>query len=53
MNVYPGGKEPALRDGLWEGNIQNDLTRPKGMKMVLQERGGDVKGMNVEKMRKN
>ena len=24
---------------------------PKGMKMVLQERGVDVKGMNAEKMR--
>ena len=25
----------------------------KGMKLVLQERGVDVKGMNAEKMRQN
>ena len=54
MNVYPGGKQPALRDGLWKGNVQImtllDGT-PKGMKMVLQERGVDVKGMNAAKMR--
>ena len=25
--------------------------RPKGMKMVLQERGVDTKGMNAQKMR--
>ena len=50
MNVYPGGKQPALRDVLWEGSVQKmtlpDGT-PKGMKMVLQERGVDVKGMNA------
>ena len=54
MNVYPGGKQPALRDGLWEGNVQKMFLpdgTPKGMKMVLQERGVDVKGMNAEKMR--
>ena len=54
MNVYPGGKQPALRDGLWEGHVQkmtlSDGT-PKGMKMVFQERGVDVKGMNAAKMR--
>ena len=54
MNVYPGGKQPALRDVLWEGSVQKmtlpDGT-PKGMKMVLQERGVDVKGMNAAKMR--
>ena len=54
MNVYPGGKQPALRDGLWEGKVQKMVLpdgTPKGMKMVLQERGVDVKGMNAEKMR--
>ena len=42
MNVYPGGKQPALRDGLWEGNVQKMVLpdgTPKGMRMVLQERG--------------
>ena len=54
MNVYPGWKQPALRDGLWEGNVQKMTLpngTPKGMKMVLQERGVDVKGMNAAKMR--
>ena len=54
MNVYPGGKQPALRDGLWEGNVQKmtlpDGT-PKGMKMVLQECGVNVTGMNAAKIR--
>ena len=56
MNVYPGGKQPALRDDLWEGNVQKMVLpdgTPKGMKMVLQECGVDVKGMNAEKMREN
>ena len=51
MNVYPGGKQSALRDDLWEGNVQKMVLpggTPKGMKMVLQERGVDVKGMNAE-----
>ena len=46
--------QPALRDGLWEGSVQKmtlpDGT-PKGMKMVLQERGVDIKGMNAAKIR--
>ena len=51
MNVYPGGKQP---DGLWEGNVQKVTLpngTPKGMKMVMQEHGVDVKGMNAAKMR--
>lgn len=51
MNVYPGGKQPALRDGLWEGNVQKMVLPDGTPKMVLQERGVDVKGMNAEKMR--
>ena len=54
MNEYPGGKQPAVRDGLWEGNVQKVVlpdSTPKGMKMVLQESGVDVNGMNAAKMR--
>ena len=54
MNVYPGGKQPVMRDTIWNGEtqqmVQHDGT-PKGMKLVLQERGVDVKGMNADKMR--
>ena len=41
MNVKPGGKQPIMRDGAWNGQVQKmtlpDGT-PKGMKLVLQER---------------
>ena len=51
MNVYPG---PIMRDTTWNGNTQSMVLpdgTPKGMKLVLQERGIDVRGMNAEKMR--
>ena len=52
MNVYPGWKQPVMRDGLWNGSAQHLPDGiPKGMKKVLQELGVDVKGMNAEKMR--
>ena len=43
-----------LRDTVWNGEIQHLVLedgRPKGMKMVLQERGIDTSGMNADKMR--
>lgn len=54
MNVGVGGKQPILRDTVWNGEIQHLVLedgRPKGMKMVLQERGIDTSGMNADKMR--
>ena len=54
MNVGVGGKQPILRDTVWNGEIQHLVLedgRPKGMKMVLQERGIDTRGMNADKMR--
>lgn len=54
MNVYPGGKQAIMRDTVWDGKVQKMVLpdgTAKGMKLVLQERGVDVKGMNAEKMR--
>ena len=45
-----------MRDTVWNSETQ-PLVLPdgttKGMKLVLQECGVDVKGMNAEKMRQN
>ena len=44
----------VMRDTVFEGTIQKMVRpdgRPKGMKLVLQERGVDTKGMNADKMR--
>ncbi len=42
MNVKPGGKQPAMRQTVYNRNVQ-EITLPngtaKGMKMVLEERG--------------
>ena len=42
MNVKPGGKQPRMHTTVWAGNEQTmclpDGT-PKGMKLVLEERG--------------
>ena len=55
MNVRPGGKQPKMRETVFNGEVQQMVLpdgRPKGMKMVLQERGVDTKGMmNAQKMR--
>ena len=54
MNVRPGGKQPIMRETVFNGEVQQMVLldgRPKGMKMVLQERGVDTNGMNAEKMR--
>ncbi len=45
MSVNPGGKQPKLRDTMWDGKVQKmtfpDGT-PKGMRRVLEERGVDT-----------
>ena len=54
MHVYPGGKQAVMRDTKWNGEVQSMVLSdgtPKGMKLVLQERGTDVKGMTADKMR--
>ena len=54
MNVRPGGKQPIMRETVFDGKVQQMVLpdgRPKGLKMVLQERRVDTKGINAEKMR--
>ena len=54
MNVRPGGKQPLLRDTSFGGKIQKMILedgRAKGMKIVLEERGVETRGMNGDKMR--
>lgn len=54
MNVRPGGKQSVMRNTVYNG-IQQTMVlpdgRPKGLKIVLQERGIDIRGMNADKLR--
>ena len=54
MNVNPGGKQPAMRSTVWDGAPQ-EMTlpdgTPKGLRIVLEERGVNTCGMNAKKMR--
>ena len=53
MNVKPGGKQPVMRPTVYNGEVQ-EMTlpdgTPKGMKMVLEERGVCTKGMVAKDM---
>ena len=54
MNVRPGGKQPLMKDTVFNEEVQKMVTDtglPKGMKLILQERGVETKGMNAAKMR--
>ena len=54
MNVGPGGAQPRMRDTIWDGKVQQMVMsdgRPKGMRIVLQERGVDTMGMKAGDMR--
>ena len=45
MNVGSGGRQPVMRDTIWNGTVQSMVLpdgRPKGMKIVLEERGIDT-----------
>ena len=47
MNAGVGGKQPIMRDTIWNGSVQRmvlDDGRAKGLRMVLQERGVAVDG---------
>lgn len=55
MNVKPGGKQPVMHDTVYYGKPQKMVLpdgTPKGMKLVLQERGIDVSKMKADDMRK-
>ena len=54
MNVNPGGKQRVMRDGWWGGKFQPmnySLGIPKGLSVVLEERGINTQRMNAEQMR--
>ena len=54
MNVRDGGKQPFLRDTVWDGHVQRMVTAEglqKGLRTVLEERGVDTKGMNAGKLK--
>ena len=49
MNVNPGGKQQVMRDGWWGGKPQKmnySPGIPKGMRVILEERGVNTRGMN-------
>ena len=53
MNVNPGGKQRVMRNGWWNGKPQPmnyAIGVPKGLRMVLEERGVNTRGMNGDKM---
>ena len=53
MNVKPGGKQRVMRDGMWNGKAQRMVDHrgvPKGLRLVLKERGVNTQGMSAEKM---
>lgn len=54
MNVGPGGKQLQMRATVWNGQVQSMCLPtgvPKGMKMVLEERGVDTSKLVAESMR--
>ena len=53
MNVSDGGKQPFLRDTMWDGKPQKMVTSnglQKGLKWVLEECSINVTKMNKEDM---
>ena len=54
MNVFPGGAQSRMHDTMWGRRVQKMVMedgRPKGMKMVLEERGINTRRMNADDMR--
>ena len=54
MNVKPGGAQPKMHDTVWEGQVQKmclDSGVPKGMKMILEERGINAQTLKADNMR--
>ena len=54
MNVKDGGKQPYMKDTVWNGSVQRMVTESglqKGLKTVLEERGVSTRGLNAEKLR--
>lgn len=54
MNVNPGSKQRVMRDGWWNGKPQKmnyALGVPKGMRVVLEERGISTHHMVADQIR--
>ena len=54
MSVHPGGKQPAMHSTTWDGQVQslvNDDGIPNGMKVILEKRGVDTKGMRAAEIK--
>ena len=54
MNVKPGGAQRVMRDGWWGRKPQKmnyALGVPKGLRVVLEERGVNTRGMKADQMR--
>ena len=54
MNVNPGGKQRVMRDGWWGGKPQKmnyTLGVPKGIRVILEERGVDTRGKKADELR--
>ena len=54
MNVNPGGKQKVMRDTIWAGKVQKlnyALGVPKGMMVVLEERGINTRTLVAKQMR--
>ena len=54
MNVKPGGKQPVMRNTVWQGKDQRmvfNIGIPKGLIQVLKERGRYHPGMKLQEMR--
>lgn len=53
MNVNPGGKQPKMRSTMFNGEVQQMTLadgRPKGMRLVLEERGVNLDGKKAKNM---
>ena len=55
MNVNPGRKQWKMCDGWWGGKPYPMMTNgvPKGLRLVLEERGVNTRGMTADKMRES
>ena len=54
MNVNPGDKQWVMHDGYWNGKVCKmnfAIGIPKGLRVILQERGIDTTNMNADQMR--
>ena len=54
MNAKPGGKQPVMRDTIWNGKVQRlvfNIGIPKGLIRVLTERGKHKPKIKLDEMR--